>query len=165
MGWIARFWSQPGRRYRSFQIVFSLLTLNFLLPSLGYVAAPEQAVRGFLRIGALLWQAPYPKTEDSYLWRFLGASDVFTLGVMCLLLQIDLRRYYPILPALVVLKGATALQFLVHFAFVLHHPSFLVVALWDGVTCVLFVVLARGAHREASARAWRDLVPTPRSLV
>ncbi len=163
MDWLARFFGQPSSRYRNFQLVFLFFTLNFIFPSLSYAVSPDTAYAGFLKVGAFLWSAPYPKAEDSYFWRFLGASNVFCLGAMCLFLQIDLKRYYPILPSLLILKAGTSLQFLVHFAFVLHHPSFLVIGLYDALTCAGFVWFARSAHRDGEARGWKGLVPAPRS--
>jgi len=168
MSWLARFWRQPNRLYRNFQVAYTLLTLNFIIPSITYLVDPAGTYQRFLGIGQMLGEAGYPSPEDSYFWRFLGVSNVFTLGVMCLLLQVDLRRFYPILPALVVLKAGTALQFLGNFAFGLHHRAFLAIGLFDALTCVAFVYFARGAHRALIAElpaADLALVPRPRSAL
>ncbi|MSP63448.1 MAG: hypothetical protein EXR72_24510 [Myxococcales bacterium] len=163
MNWLGRFWRQPNRRYRNFQIVFTLLTLNFIVPSLSYAIAPEIAQQSFLDMGRLFHAAPYPKSEDSYTWRFLAVSNVFTLGTMCFMLHLNLRRFYPILPALFVLKAVTALQFLVHFVFVLPYPAFLLIGIFDGLTCALFLFFAGSARRSlASDGNDGSLVPAPR---
>ncbi len=166
MSWLARFFRQPNRRYRNFQIVYTILTLNFLIPSITYLTDPGGTYQRFVEIGRILGETSYPSPEDSYFWRFLGVSNVFTLGIMCLLLQLDLRRYYPILPALVVLKAGTALQFLGNFAFGLHHKAFLAVGLFDSITCVAFIYFARSAYRSLGEPGRnrdrdRELVPAP----
>jgi hypothetical protein len=149
MSWLVRFWRQESKPHRDFQIAYFLLALNFLIPSMVYLVSPERTYRSFLSIGQMLGEtAPYPSSEDSYFWRFLGVSNVFALGFMCVLMLWDLRRFYAVLPALVTLKAGTALQFLGNFLFGLHHRAFLAIGLFDSLTCVAFVWFARRAYRS-----------------
>lgn len=146
MNRIAALWREAPRDVRRFQLVFTFLTLNFLIPSVGYVLAPDAAMESFRRIGALLGAGAYSVAEQSIVWRTLGATNVATLGVMCLLLQLDVRRFYPVITPLVFMKGSTALLFLLHYLFVLPYPAFLAVAFWDGLAVLLMVRFAPRAH-------------------
>ena len=89
-----RFWRQPNRAYRNFQIVYTALTLNFLLPALAYALDSAGAIRQFERIGILLGGGAYALAvgETGYVWRMLSAGNVLSLAFMCALLQFDLRR-------------------------------------------------------------------------
>lgn len=143
-------WRAAPPAVRQFQAVFTFLTLNFLIPSVGYALAPEQAIDAFRGMGALLGAADYPVSEHSLVWRTLGATNVATLGVMCLLLQLDLRRFYPVLWPLVFMKGSTALLFLGQYCFALAYPGFLAVFFWDALAVVLMVGFAPRARRALS---------------
>lgn len=164
MGILARFLRQPNHAYRDFQVVYTLLTLNFIFPSLSYLIDPNGTYERFVAIGLLLGEHGYPSPEASYFWRFLGVSNVFTLGVMCAMLQWNLRRFWPVLPALCVLKAGTSLQFLGNYFFGIHHRAFLAIGLFDALTTVAFIVFARRAYRAMGADAAKDteLVPHPR---
>ena len=98
MSALTAFFTQPARRYRDHQLAFLLLALNFLIPAFGYSFLPEQAVASFLRINELLGGAPYTFPEaESRVWRYLGAANVMTLGVMCTMLLVNLRRFFALL--------------------------------------------------------------------
>lgn len=161
---LRRFFAQPARRYRDFQIAFTILTLNFAIPAASYVVAPEVAVSQFSKIGALLGGGPYahaPGEASSRLWRYLGAANVMTLAFMCLLLQLDLRRNYRVLLPLLFLKGFNATLFVGGFA-TTRYPAFLVVAFVDFLTTGAFAFFAVRARRDIEARSDGDLVPRPR---
>ena len=159
MHWLKRFWSQPNKRYRNFVIVYTLLALNFIVPAFTYYFDPDSAVSSFYSIGEL-FDSKQSATEDSYVWWILGAGNVMTLGVMCALLLINVLRFYPILPALVTLKGLSSLGFLVVFIAGPHNPTFLGAALLDGVTVFLMLWFAIRANRSAN-RDPSGLVPRP----
>ncbi len=144
-------WRAAPRDVRWFQAVFTFLTLNFLLPSVGYLAAPELAMESFREIGAWLGAPAYPVAEESIVWRTLAATNVATLGVMCLLLQWDVVRYHPVLLPLVFLKGSTALVFLGQYALVLSYPGFLAVFFWDALAVALILGLVPRARRSLLA--------------
>ncbi len=143
-------WRSAPAPVRRFQLVFTFLTLNFLIPSIGYVVAPEQAIAAFRGIGEFLGAAAYPVSEQSLVWRTLGATNVATLGLMCLLLQVDVVRFYPVLAPLIFMKGATALLFLVQYLCVLPYPGFLVVFFWDGLAVFLMAWFAPRARRASA---------------
>ncbi len=162
MGHLVRFWQQPCKDYRNFQIVFTLLTINFIFPALSYFFAPDLALAQFRSLAALLGGGTYPLPEQSYIWRVLASSNVFTLGFICLLLQLDLPRFRAAIPVFVVLKGYTALGFLYVFLFQLHLPLFLAITLWDGLAVFLFLFLGRRALRSIENEM--VLIPRPLSL-
>ncbi len=157
-----RFWQQPSRTYRNFQIAFTLLTLNFVLPAISYASTP-QVVGGQLRsLNRMLGGEPYTAPESqSRLWRYLGAANVMTLGVMCLLLQLNLRRFGVVLLPLAFLKGYNALLFLLGYVASPHWPVLLAIGLLDVATTAAFLFFAGRAIRDIGARADEDLVPRP----
>jgi hypothetical protein len=158
-----QFWCQPCRRYRDFQVVFTLLTLNFVVPAVSYALRPEIAAAQFAAINELLGGAPYTFPEaGSRLWRYLGAANVMTLGLLCLLLQLDLRRYRASLGILVFLKSYNATLFLFGFVAATQFPALLAVALFDYATSLAFWFFATRAHHEIADRPNADLVPAPR---
>src|SRR5687767_491616 len=106
------FWRQPCRAYRNFQIAFTILTLNFAIPAVSYALTPDTAMKQWVEINDVLGGAPYLFPEaESRVWRYLGAANVMTLGLMCFLLQWNLRRYRPVLLPLAFLKGYNATLF------------------------------------------------------
>ncbi len=130
---------------RAFHIVYTLLALNFILPVFVYVLAPEHAVHNFGEIGRL-FGVPYAHTEDSVLWRVLGIANVATLGFCCVLLQLDLKRYYAALWPLLFLKSAAALGFGVTCLFE-WNPAYLAACLFDGLTVTAMYFFASRALR------------------
>ena len=65
-----RFFQQPISAYRDFQIAFTILSLNFAIPSIFYVFAPQLAHQQFQSLNQLLGGAPYGFFEPgSYFWR------------------------------------------------------------------------------------------------
>lgn len=155
-----RFWRQPCRRYRDFQIAYTVLTLNFALPALVYTFAPEQAMAQFLDINRLLGGADYLFPEaDSRVWRYLAAANVMTLGFMCLLLQLDLRRYFPVLVPLTFMKAYAATCWLAGWIASPEYRFFLAAAVLDYVTSAAFVFFAVRARRAIDGAP--ELVPRP----
>ncbi len=132
--------SRAGR-WKVFRLGYALLALNFLLPAASYVVAPGIAIEVMDRVNRLLGGGPWPSAEDSELWHLLAVGNVATLGFMCLLIFWDLRRYRPVLPALVFLKAFSALYALARAA-AGGPPAFYGVFLLDGVTTGLIVGLA-----------------------
>ncbi len=154
------FWGQPSKAYRNFQVVFTILTLNFAIPALSYTFAPAQAIDGFMQVNRLLGGGAYPFDESSSeLWRILAAANVAALAFMCFILQLDLQRLYAVLAPLCFLKGWAALG--LAGLYVVHPdvPLFLAGALLDGVTCAAFIVFTTRAHADIASRAPEELVP------
>ena len=162
MNVLQRFWRQPSAKYRNFQLAFLFLTLNFCIPAATYVVAPEVAQENMLRANELLGGVAYTFPEaGSRVWRYLGAANVMTLGLMCLLLQVNLRYFRPTLLPLCFLKGYNATLFLAGFLANTGFRGFLVVALYDYLNTWMFWYFARGAHRDIRDRPDAELVPAP----
>ena len=159
---VIRFWTQPCGAYRDFQLVFTILTLNFALPSLVYALAPELAVAQFCSINELLGGAPYTFPEaGSRLWRYLAVANVATLALMCAMLQLDLRRHMVVLVPLTFMKILAATLWLCGWLAAPEFPVLLAAAALDYVTSGAFVFFARRARRGIDAVAPATLVPTP----
>lgn len=144
---IATFWRQENAAYRNMQVAFTLLTLNFVVPSIGYFFTPETAFAQFLSIGRMLGGIDYPLREESHLWRVLAAGNVFTLGFICFLLQLNVRRFAAAIPVFAVLKSFSALGYLWVFLFEVPYRLFLVVFFWDALAVFLVVFLGTRALR------------------
>ncbi len=159
---IRAFWRQPCKRYRNFQIVFTLLTLNFVIPAFGYTFSPESAMDSFLQINAVLGGAEYTFPEaESRVWRYLAAANVMTLGLCCLLLQLDLRRLYAVLIPLTFMKMYATLCWAGGWVLHPQYRFFLAAAVLDLVTSLAFVWFATRARREIEGRDLAELVPRP----
>jgi hypothetical protein len=144
----------PSARSRllAFHVVYSLLAANFLFPAATYLLAPERALASLGEIVALLGLPPFPiERETGEIWRTLAGTNVLTLGFLCVLLQVDLRRFYAALPALAFLKGASALAFLGRYLLGSGHALFLVIFLWDGLAVALFLVFGVRARTALDA--------------
>ncbi len=158
---IRRFLFQPNRAYRDFQLVYSVLTLQFLIPSLTYLVAPEVALETVHQISAFLG-SPYPFSEESHIWRMLAFSDVWTLGSMCLILQLNLRRWYPVLLPLLICKGSSVVGSAYIYFVQEPHPFLLVPVFLDGLTVWVMWYFASKARRESDDDDIRAWVPQPR---
>jgi len=131
---------------RAFHVVYTALALNFIIPVLIYIFDPQGAVAGFVQVGQLFSATPYPHSEDSMLWRVLGIANVATLGFSCVLLQVNLRRYFAALLPLLFLKSMASVGFLV--AYVSEpHPSYMAACLFDAITVAAMWFFATRAHR------------------
>ena len=141
-----QFVSTAPRAVRAFRIVYVILILNFLLPSISYMVRPELMVASVDQINRLLGGGPYPVVESGQLWHMLAVGNVMALAFMCALLLVDLRRFWPVLPALAFLKGYSSLYSL-WIAAAHHLPVFYAVFVLDGVTVLAMVVFATRAYR------------------
>jgi hypothetical protein len=160
MNHLRRFWQQEARAWRNFQLVFTVLSLNFIIPALGYTFTPEVAIEQFLEINTLMGGEVYSFPEaQSRVWRYLGAANVMTLGLMCVLLQVNLRRFYPVLVPLTFMKLYAATCWLVGWLADPGARFFLAAAVLDYVTSAAFVFFATRAHRALDSGA--VLVPAP----
>lgn len=159
------FFTQPSKAYRNFQIVFTILTLNFAIPTISYIFFPEMAHEQFLQMNAMLGGEAYPVDEaQSHFWRYLGAANVATLAFMCFLLQYNLRAFKPVLIPLTFMKSLAATLWLVGW---IQHPewrAFLGAAVLDYVTSAAFVYFALRAHSDIQKRSDEELVPRPQKV-
>jgi len=132
---------------RAFHVVYTVLALNFILPTMTYIVDPASAVAGFASISEL-FGVPYTHSEDSVLWWVLGTANVATLGFCCVLLQVDLQKWFPVLTPLVFLKACASVGFAAVFVWVEPLPSYLAASVFDAVTVLTMVVFAVAAKRE-----------------
>jgi hypothetical protein len=159
---IVPFLRQRHPAYRNFQFAYTVLTLNFLIPATSYLVAPDMMVQSVHDLGALLTDAPYTACEDSHMWRFLAVSDVLTLGFMCLLLQLNLRRWYPVLLPLLFCKGSSVVASAYVGLFQYPHAFFICPVVLDSVTCLAIWFFASRARKVIGDGPDGDLVPHPR---
>lgn len=136
---------------RQMQAVFTVLALTFLLPSLTYFFLPELAVAQFRSLGTLLGSPEYPFDERSHLWRILAFGNVFTLGTMVLMIQLDIRKNHALIPAFLVLKACSAFGYLWVFLTQLRYPVFLAVFLLDSAVLAIVPWLGYRALRAVVA--------------
>ncbi|MCP4503433.1 MAG: hypothetical protein GY822_26170 [Deltaproteobacteria bacterium] len=61
---LRQFGTQESKPWRNFQLVFSLLSLNFILPAFSYTFAPDLAVTQFLDVNEILGGAPFTFPEE-----------------------------------------------------------------------------------------------------
>jgi hypothetical protein len=138
--------NQPAPAYRWFRIVYACLTLNFVVPAFSYIVAPSMLIDSMDRINRALGGGPYRVLESGHVWHMLAVGNVMTLGWMCAMLLFDLRRFFPILPALAFLKGFSSIYAL---AIGIRHalPVFLFVFVLDGATTFAIVYFAVCGYR------------------
>ena len=157
-----RFWNQPSTHYRNFQIAFALLALNFAIPTLSYLFAPEYAIGQFASLNETLGGAVYDFPESqSRFWRYLGTANVAALAFMCLWLMGDLRRRWSTIVPLTFLKGTAATIWLVGFLSATAYPAMLAASLFDYATCLAFVVFGTLAYADIQGHPDAVLVPEP----
>jgi len=160
--WLQRFWTQPNREYRNFQIVFTLLTLNFAIPSLCYIVAPAASIDQFIQLNHLAGGVDYKFPESaSRLWRYLGTANVATLALMCALLQMNLRKNLAMLLPLTFMKGMAATLFLGAYLATPQYPVFLVASIFDFMTMASFQIFAKRAYKQIQHELDESLVPQP----
>ncbi len=159
------FLNQPSRSYRNFQIVFTVLTLNFAIPTISYIFFPEIAHEQFMQLNEWLGGSTYPIDEaQSHFWRYLGAANVATLAFMCFLLQWNLRVFLPVVIPLTFMKMLAATLWAVGWAQNPEWHAFLAAAVLDYVTSAAFIYFALRAHDDIRGREDSELVPAPRDL-
>lgn len=165
MSWFHDFWHQENKPYRNFQIAYTILTLNFILPAISYFLTPDTAWENFQSLARLFGSTDYPFPENSQYWRILGAGNVMTLGFMCFLLQVNLRKYYPTLLPLVFLKGCSAFGFLGVYEWIYPYSLFLIAFVFDGVTMCVMIYFATSARKSLDTVGTMSLVPQPLGAV
>jgi len=158
--WWRRFWHQPNKAYRNFQMAFFLLGVHFLIPSFFYAFNPQGAISQIQFAGVLMGAGPYPFFEDGFVWRVLAAGNVFTLAFMCFLIEANVRRFYAVVVPLCVLKGYSSLGFLLAYLVGYRYPTYLGISIWDGINVVMFLYFAHTAYW--SLEEWGDESAVPR---
>ena len=85
-----------------------------------------------------------------------------TLGFICLLLQVNIRRWYPALLPLMFLKSCSVFAAAYVGLFQYQHPFFIVPVVLDSLTVAAMGFFASRAHRQIRDRSDAELVPRPR---
>jgi hypothetical protein len=144
--------SAGKRAYLQFRVVYVLLALNFIIPAISYAVRPEVTMHTLDAINVALGGRASGVDAlvggGARVWHMLAVGNVMTLGFMCALMAYDLRRFYPVLPALAFLKGFSALYSL-YIGAVEHVPVFYAVFLLDGLTTAAMIFFARRARAYA----------------
>jgi hypothetical protein len=136
---------QARRRVRAFRFIYTVLTLNFFIPAISYIVAPEMTRETLTQVNTLLGGTAWP-VEDTQIWHMLAVGNVMTLAFMCFVLLVDLKRFYPALPSLAFLKGFSALYSLA-LGFTEGLPAFFAVFLLDGLSTVAMIYFGVRARR------------------
>jgi hypothetical protein len=136
--------------YRVFQLTYAALAAQFLFPAISYAVRPDLAVAMMDQLNRALGGGAWP-VESGEVWHMLAVSNVLTLAFLCALILSDLRRYFPVVPALMFLKGASATVSLA-FAITKGLPAFYAVFVLDGVTTVVMGATAIRAHDDLCGR-------------
>ncbi len=147
------------------RVLFAFLAVQFIAPAISYLATPDVALATLDTVNRLLGGGPYVATESrGHVWHMLAVGNVMTLGFMCALLAVDLRRFYPALPALVFLKGFSATTSLV-LGLTGGPPLFLAVFGLDGTTTIAMWIFGVRAHRALRRDDGEVLAPWWMSLL
>lgn len=137
--------------------VFAILAAQFIVPAVSYLVQPVVALGTLDQVNRLLGGGQYLAHENrGHVWHMLAVGNVMTLGFMCALLAWDVRRWYPVLPSLVFLKGFSAL-FSLGLALTGGPPLFFGVFLLDGLTTAAMLFFGVRAHRAGE----RHTLPLP----
>ncbi len=158
---IARFFNQENKAYRNMYIVMTLLGIHFIIPSLNYAFAPDLAIGQLISMGDIFGQT-LPFSEDSIVWRILAAGNVFSLGFMCFMLAVNVKRFFPVLIPLCVLKAFASLGFLLAFitgSGGVHYVMFLGVFIWDGLNVFFFIYFCTRARNSLLLAGASEPVP------
>ncbi len=148
MSIFARLLASALVRYRAFQLVFAAAALNFILPAISYIVAPELAVQTMDDVNRLLGGPAWP-SETGQVWHMLAVGNVMTLGVLCAVIGFDVLRHHRMLPALVFLKAFSAF-YSFYLALSLDGvPAFFAVFALDGTTALLLWIFGVVGHRAA----------------
>ncbi len=147
------------REVRQARLLFAVLAVQFLAPALSYLLTPDVALGTLDTVNRWLGGGRYVATESrGHVWHMLAVGNVMTLGFMCALLAVDLKRFYPALPALVFLKGFSATTAL-ELGLTGGPPLFLAVFGLDGLTTVAMLGFGVRAHRALRREAGEALAP------
>ncbi|MFA6032538.1 MAG: hypothetical protein WC889_06535 [Myxococcota bacterium] len=164
MDCIKAFWTQPSWKYRNSQIAFFILALQFIIPAFSYTFTPHVAIDQFLQVNKILGGITYAEQaaeNASFVWCYLGAANVMTLGFMCALLFFNLRKFYIVVVPLTFMKAYVATMWLVGWTMHTGYMFFLSAAILDYVTSAAFLYFSISAHNDIKDRPDSELVPVP----
>jgi hypothetical protein len=119
------------------------IALNFLIPAASYVVDRGTTEAAVDQLNQLLGGSALPP-DGGHLWHMLAVGNVATLGVMCAMLWADVRRFHPMLPALLFLKAFSA-TYSLWIAATQGFPVFYAVFVLDGTTALAMAWLTERA--------------------
>ena len=91
-----------------------------------------------------------PGANENLLWRVLAVANVLTLGFCCVLIQLDIRRWFPVLTPLLFLKACAAIGFAITWGWT-GYAGYGAAAALDGVTCWAMWFFATRYRRSLGA--------------
>jgi hypothetical protein len=146
------------KAHLQFRVVYAFLAAQFIVPAISYAVRPATALGTLDAINAALGGGAI--VETGRVWHMLAVGNVMTLGFMCAIMAVDLRRYYPMLPALAFLKGFSALYSL-YIGAAEHVPVFFAIFALDGATTAAMLLFARRAHDALTSADGEAPSPRP----
>jgi hypothetical protein len=128
----------------TFTVTYAALTVFYGGLGFSYLFDSARSVKHFSQLDELLGGAKIPNVDVAP-WRYATVMGMLTLGLMCLMLLIDLRRNYPLLVPAVFFKAVNAVLWFVYWR-QSDLPVFLFAGLVDVGLVVLMIVVARRAY-------------------
>ena len=154
------FFSQPCKPYRNFQLVFGLLILMFGYSSITYTFMPAMTMESFSMINQILGggELNLPDQQSDF-WRLLGCGNVVALCLCCVMLSLNIKRFYPVVYPLLLMKGFVGFSWLYIFIKDTSVPFFGIAAGLDVVTFFVILYFPRKARRAIEEADVSALIP------
>jgi hypothetical protein len=133
-----------------FVIGFATLTAFFTGLGTYYLANPTGSIESLSRANQSLGGIPLTAT-DVAAWRYTAAVGMLTVGLMCLMVLVDLRRNHVVLVPAVFFKGFGILLWLHYYD---AHPNVPVCLEFSAIDCLLIAAML-GLALPARARLLR----------
>jgi hypothetical protein len=161
----ATFFNQPCKSFRNFQMVFVVLTLMFTSSTITYTLMPAMTMESFSTINQILGggELQLPDSESQF-WRLLGCGNVAALMLCCLLLLINIKRFYPVVYPLLLMKGFVGFSWLYIYLQDTSIPFFGVAAGLDVLTFFVILYFPRKAMDALKEADESTLIPQLRCV-
>jgi hypothetical protein len=149
--------ARPSNRFRprTFEVVYTLLTLHFASLAVTYLVDPDSAVRQFSRANKWLGGERFAPPEVTA-WRYATVCGMSTLAVMTFLMLVDLRQNYPLLVPAAFFKILNAVLWFWYSATNRDLPVFVAAGVFDLIIVIIMVWVARRAYAAAGPVAATD---------
>lgn len=142
-------------RQRTFEVVFTLLTLHFASLAVTYLVDPGSAVRQFSSANKWLGGVRFAPPEVTA-WRYATVCGMASLAVMTFLMLVDLRRNYPLLVPAAFFKVLNAVLWFWYSATNNDLPVFVAAGVFDLLIVAVMVWVARRAYAALGPLAATD---------
>jgi hypothetical protein len=131
-----------GARAESFVVLsLRLLAVSFAVVGILFIAVPNGTLDVLSDFGELLGNHTRAPHGDEQLWLSLGFSYMVVITGICLVVQVDVVRYRPLLLVLAVGKTASSLATLGFFVFDEQVFAYLLNFLLDGSLVLISLAL------------------------